>query len=63
MVFDRTISRFPDDTAPTWEGTVFIHGLYFGHGAEPFSLTASAAALDQPLLKPKPTQAWERFPT
>lgn len=54
------IFRDPTDSAQVWEGTVFIHGLYFGHSAEPGGLQAFLAFLTAPLLNPKPTQTWQR---
>jgi hypothetical protein len=54
------VFRPPDDNTQVWEGTVFIHGLYFGHGAEPGGLQAYLAKLSNSLLRPKPQQKWQR---
>jgi hypothetical protein len=44
-----------------WEGSLFIHGLYFAHDPEPLSFTSLAGNLSEKLLKPTPTQKWQRY--
>jgi len=63
--FSIEVFRDPKDDRDSWEGTVFIHGLYFAHNPEPPLLSVSGATamlggLRDGLLKPKPTQKWVR---
>jgi hypothetical protein len=54
------VFRDAQDTADTWRGSVFVHGLYFAHSTEPTSLQSVLINLRDPLQNPKPTQTWQR---
>jgi len=54
------VFKDPEDNSDPWVGSVFIHGLYFAHSAEPASLQTALAGLRNPVLKPKPTDTWQR---
>lgn len=64
--FSIELFRRPDDMLGPWEGTVFIHGLYFAHSLEPSSVAAraQAAGLFDPLHNPpeQPGRPWRFNP-
>lgn len=66
LVFWLSIEVFRPkaDSRNDWDGTVFVHGMYFAHDPEPGLLSqAGLLGLQGELFKsyPDQTQAWERF--